>query len=93
MTKTLNGRDSGLDYISVHQAPTLLEYDPSKHEFSHYLKGLSSFRSELHKLDARERRITDNELLEKVKNTPTRLFGLGNCRTVGNDNFVVVVVE
>ena len=54
---TLNGHNSSLDYVSVHQAFLLIDYDPRKHDFTHYLKALDNFKSELHKLDASERRI------------------------------------
>ena len=87
MIKTLNGRNSSLDSISVHPAFTCLEYDPHKHDFSHYLRALNSFRSEIHKLGARERRITDDGILEKAKNTLIRAFELGNYCMVDNDSF------
>ena len=80
--KTLSGRNSSLDYASVYQAFVLLDYDPRQHNFSHYRKALNSFRSALHQLDARERRIPDGELLEKVKNTLSRAFGLSNYRNL-----------
>ena len=42
---------------------------------------------------ARERRITDGELLGKAKNTLIRAFGLGNYRTVDNDSFNNLLYE
>ena len=64
-----------------------MDFGPCKHDFTHYLKALDSLRSKLHKLDAHERRITDDELLEKAQNTLIRAFGMGNYRTTDNGPF------
>ena len=64
MIDTFNGRNSSLDYTKVRRDFDLLDFDPRRNDFSHFLKALESFRSELDELDSRERLITDNELLE-----------------------------
>ena len=61
-----------------------MDFDPRKHDLSHYTKALDSYRTELHKLDVRERCITDKELLEKAPNTLIRSLGLGKHRTTDN---------
>ena len=85
--ETLNGRNSSLDYIKVHRDYDFLDFDPRRHDFSQFLKSLENFRSELNKLDARERRITDKEILEEAKGTLIRTFGVGNYRPTDNSPF------
>ena len=87
LINSLNGRNSSLDHASDHQDYILLGFDPRKHDFTHFLKALDSLRNELHELDERERRITDDELLEKAHNTLIRAFGMGNYRTADNGPF------
>ena len=87
MIETLNGRNSSLGYIKVRRDFDLLEFDTRKNDFSHFMKALESFRSELDKLDSCERLTTDNEPLEKAKGTLIRTFGMGNYHPVDNGPF------
>ena len=77
----------GGDYINVHRDFDPLDFDPRKHDSSHFLKALESFRSKLNKLGARERRIIDDKLLGEAAGTLIRAFGMGIYRPSDSGSF------
>ncbi len=87
MIERFNGRNTAIDFVTVHRAMSIIEFNPKTHNYLLYLKALQSYRTELGSLDPREPRITDEDLLERSKNALIRAFALGDYRSIDNDNF------
>jgi hypothetical protein len=87
MIERFNGRNTAVDYVTVHRAMSIIEFNPKTHNFLLYVKALQSYRTELVNLDSREPRITDEDLLERSKNALIRAYALGDYRPMDNDNF------
>jgi hypothetical protein len=87
LIETFNGRNTAVDFVTVHRALTVIEFNPKTNNFLLFLKALQCYRAELYVLDPRETRITDDDLLERAKNALIRAYALGDHRPVDNDNF------